>query len=90
MIRRITLGAATLALGLSGLFSSPANAFVCDNLIHQDVAGLAYIEVRSNGDLWIYAENNGQSGLQRGGEGGITTLSAADCPESSNPDLIIF
>ena len=83
------MGAVAAAFGITAFAAAPAQAS-CNNLYHQDVAGVAYIEVRDNGDVWIYHETNGQPGLQRGGQGGYTTLSAADCNESSNPDTIVY
>ena len=91
MLRRITMGAAAAAFGITALVAAPAQAG-CENIfITQSVADLVYVDLRANGDLWIYYEDNGQAGLQRGGEGGITTLSAADdCVQSANPDLILY
>lgn len=93
MLRRLTLGTAALALAAAG-FISPASANTpggCnDIMITQDVAGTLYVELRGNGDYWIYLENGLQPGLQRGGEGGITTLSAFDPCQQANADTIVI
>lgn len=39
---------------------------------------------------WIYEENNSNEGLQAGGEGGATGLSAADDCQTPNPDRMIY
>lgn len=91
MLRRITMGAAAAAFGLTALLAAPAQAG-CENIfITQDVAGTVYVDLRANGDLWIYLESNSVEGLQRGGGGGVTTLSATDdCQQSANPDTILY
>ena len=59
-----------------------------------DVAGQAYITLDAIMEhdylwsIWIYAESNGEAGLQRGG---VTVLGDADsCQDSTNPDTGIF
>lgn len=92
MLRRLTLGAAAAAFGISALLASSAAAdSACDNIFEQDIAGVLYVEVRSDGGQWVYLESNGTAGLQRGGAGGVTTLSASDehCG-GANPDTIVY
>lgn len=92
MLRRLTLGAAAAAFGITALLASSAGASgACDNIFEQDIAGVFYAEVRSDGGQWVYMESNGVSGLQRGGSGGVTTLSASDehCG-GANPDTIVY
>ncbi len=56
-----------------------------------EVAHVAVDAIMSHGyifSIWIYAESNGQAGLQRGG---FTLLGDADvCQDSPTPDTGIF
>jgi hypothetical protein len=59
-----------------------------------DVGGVLYIVDRGNGVDWIYAETNGEAGLQTGGTGPLNTpgvLTQADTAcAHANPDQIIY
>lgn len=91
MIRRIVLGAAAVALSVTGVLAAPAHAGGCDTIFLTQAVGPVYVDVRSDGDVWVYLDDNGVFGLQRGGSGGVTGQSATDaCSQSGDPDTIIF
>ncbi|HVE93578.1 MAG TPA: hypothetical protein VNB24_01565 [Acidimicrobiales bacterium] len=100
-MKKIARIATVTALG-SGLMlagGGTAQADHCGGTTIVDL-GAAYVDVRHVGDetslysIWIYAETNGQTGLQRGGDSvlGADLGGRDNCvdPSDNGPDLIIF
>lgn len=80
----------TLALLAPLLAPVPASAAACDLSAPRLAAAGYYVEVRSNGDTWVYQERNGIPGLQRGS---VNALGQQDpCVDDRDvvPDQAIF
>lgn len=79
------------ALALAALMAAPAtvSAEECDRPDAIDIAGVAYIDDRSGGEItidhWVYLEGNGKAGLQAGGAGESAEYAGCD-----NPDILVI
>ena len=85
-MRRILLTAAFAVGSLAVVAAAPASA--CN--VVAEVPGAAYV-TDDEGGVWVYVENNGAGGLQRGG---VSVLGEAGplCDGSSGegPDLLVL
>lgn len=98
-MRRLLLAAAVTAVAVTGWTSTPASAdhdtcHLPDRTVYGEETNAVYVDVRYVGDpyvdmVWVYAEDNGVSGLQRGGYS-ATLGSEEPCPDGGKPDLLIF
>lgn len=52
------------------------------------VPGVAYVDDRGDGDIWVYAESTGDSALQAGGE---SVLGYTDgCDDGPGADTLVY
>lgn len=94
LTRCVLLVGAGLAIATTFASAGGTPWWDCVNYEFYDFGGAAYMAVDDwPGEgyvwsLWIYAESNGEPGLQRGGESLLGDEEV--CQLSANPDLAVF
>ncbi|HVE94239.1 MAG TPA: hypothetical protein VNB24_04915 [Acidimicrobiales bacterium] len=82
-MRRMLLAGAFAAGSLFVMGASPASAACGAPLVD---TGVVYV-TDDEGGVWIYAESNGQPGLQRGG---VTPIGETAPCGGENPDTVVI
>lgn len=88
-MRKLVIGASAALVAVGFLAAPAAQASNCGAVVVGEGVYLAH-DANGSVNLWIYLEDNGVAGLQRGGN--TVLLNEADtCQEgASNPDMAIL
>lgn len=88
-MRRLSILACVVAAGAVAVVPAGAGAAADCNGNVVDIGGLAYVDDRGDGNVWVYAESGAAGGLQSGGTHAVLGY-PDDCDSGGNYDTLVY